>query len=72
MEVFLRVDRDINQTTIQPIRQTMDEEYEDIRWEYKEEIRRDINRHRGLIDFDIDANDNDDENDNEKETNESL
>ena len=50
----------------------MDEEYEDIRWEYKEEIRRDINRHRGLIDFDIDANDNDDENDNEKETNESL
>ena len=52
----------------------MDEEYnEDIRWEYKEEIRRDINRHRGLIDFDIDANDNnDDEDDNEKETIEQL
>ena len=52
----------------------MDEEYENIRWEYKEEIRRDINRHRGLIDFDIDANeDNDDNNNNnEKETNESL
>ena len=73
MEVFLRVDRHINQTTIQPIRH-MDEEYnEDIRWEYKEEIRRDINRHRGLIDFDIDANDNnDDEDDNEKETIEQL
>ncbi len=39
----------------------MDEEYEYIRAEYKEEIRRDINRHRGLIDFDIDANDNDDD-----------
>ncbi len=37
----------------------MDEEYEDIRAEYKEELRRDINRHRGLTDFDIDANDND-------------
>ena len=51
-----------------------DEDYDDLRWEYQEEIRRDINRHRGLIDFDIDANDdNDDENDNnEKETNESL
>jgi len=60
VEVFLRVDRHINQTTIQPIRQTtMDEEYEDIRAEYKEELRRDINRHRGLTDFDIDANDND-------------
>jgi len=44
----------------------MDEEYEDIRWEYKEEIRRDINRHRGLIDFDI-ANDDNDENDDNNE-----
>ena len=52
----------------------MDEEYnEDIRAEYQQELRRDINRHRGLIDFDIDANDNDDNDDNnEKETNESL
>lgn len=51
----------------------MDEEYEDIRAEYKEELRRDINRHSGLTDFDI-ANDDNDENDdnNEKETNESL
>jgi len=46
----------------------MDEEYEDIRAEYKEELRRDINRHRGLIDFDIDANDdNDDLTDNDDE-----
>ena len=51
----------------------MDEEYEDIRAEYQQELRRDINRHRGLRVFDIDANDDDDENDNnEKETNESL
>ena len=52
----------------------MDEEYEYIRAEYQQELRRDINRHRGLIDFDIDANDNDDNDDdnNEKETNESL
>lgn len=55
----------------------MDEEYEEyeyIRAEYQQELRRDINRHRGLIDFDIDANDdNDDENDdNEKETIEQL
>ncbi|QDP59145.1 MAG: hypothetical protein GOVbin4318_29 [Prokaryotic dsDNA virus sp.] len=46
----------------------MDEEYEDIRAEYQQELRRDINRHRGLIDFDIDANDNDNENDDEDET----
>jgi hypothetical protein len=72
VEVFLRVDRHINQTTIQPIRQTMDEEYEDIRWEYKEEIRRDINRHRGLTDFDIDANDDEEEDNNQKENSESL
>ena len=51
----------------------MDEEYEDIRAEYQQEIRRDINRHRGLIDFDIDANDNDEEEDNnQKENSESL
>ena len=51
----------------------MDEEYnEDIRAEYKEELRRDINRHRGLTDFDIDANDNNDDDDNEKETIEQL
>jgi hypothetical protein len=31
-----------------------DIEREETRWEYKEELRRDINRHRGLIDFDID------------------
>jgi len=66
----LGVDRDINTTTIQPIRQTMDEEY--IRAEYQQELRRDINRHRGLIDFDIDANDDDENDNNEKETNESL
>ena len=46
----------------------MDEEYEDIRAEYQQELRRDINRHRGLIDFDIDANDDDNENDDEDET----
>jgi len=46
----------------------MDEEYEYIRAEYKEELRRDINRHRGLTDFDIDANDdNDDLTDNDDE-----
>ena len=50
----------------------MDEEYEDIRWEYKEEIRRDINRHRGLTDFDIDANDDEEEDNNQKENSESL
>ncbi len=31
-----------------------DIEREDMRWEYAQEIRRDISRHRGLIDFDID------------------
>ena len=30
-----------------------DIEREETRWEYKEELRRDINRHQGLIDFDI-------------------
>ena len=51
----------------------MDEEYEYVRAEYKEELRRDINRHRGLTDFDIDANDNEEEEDNnQKENSESL
>ena len=31
-----------------------DIEREETRWEYKEELRRDMNRHQGLIDFDID------------------
>ena len=39
-----------------------DIELEELRWEYAQETRRDISRHRGLIDFDIDyeEEDNDD------------
>lgn len=33
----------------------------ELRWEYTQETRRDISRHRGLIDFDIEEEDEDDE-----------
>lgn len=36
-------------------------EREDMRWEYAQEIRRDISRHRGLIDFDIDYEEEEEE-----------
>ena len=38
-----------------------DIEREETRWEYKEELRRDINRHRGLIDFNIDYDEEEEE-----------
>lgn len=38
-----------------------DIEREDMRWEYAQEIRRDISRHRGLIDFDIDYEEEEEE-----------
>jgi len=38
-----------------------DIEREDMRWEYAQEIRRDISRHRGLIDFDIDCEEEEEE-----------
>lgn len=38
-------------------------EREELRWEYKQETRRDISRHRGLIDFDIEEEEEED-NDN--------
>ena len=42
-----------------------DIELEELRWEYKQETRRDITRHRGLIDFDIDYEEEEEEdNDN--------
>jgi len=36
-------------------------EREELRWEYKEELRRDINRHQGLIDFDIEEHEHEEE-----------
>tara|TARA_B100000497_G_C7286213_1_gene197200 strand:+ start:279 stop:422 length:144 start_codon:yes stop_codon:yes gene_type:complete len=41
-----------------------DIEREELRWEYKQEIIRDISRHRGLIDFDIDYDEEEEDNDN--------
>jgi len=38
-----------------------DIELEELRWEYAQEIRRDISRHRGLIDFDIDYEEEEEE-----------
>jgi len=40
-----------------------DIELEELRWEYKQEIRRDISRHRGLIDFDIDYEEEEEDSD---------
>jgi len=38
-----------------------DIELEELRWEYAQETRRDISRHRGLIDFDIDYEEEEEE-----------
>ena len=38
-----------------------DIEREELRWEYAQETRRDISRHRGLIDFDIDYDEEEEE-----------
>ena len=38
-----------------------DIEREELRWEYAQKIRRDISRHRGLIDFDIDYEEEEEE-----------
>jgi hypothetical protein len=41
-----------------------DIELEELRWEYKQETRRDISRNRGLIDFDIDYDEEEEDSDN--------
>ncbi len=50
----------------------MDEDYDDLRWEYEEELCAARRRREGRGWLNPDEDDNDEDDNNEKETNESL